>query len=199
MRATFFFMAVLVAAAAIAACADAPRAAPPPGASLGCGARVEGPPGLPELERGRDVITSGIVFYSLRGEARRARRRPEGVARRYENGIGVVKVLVGVWSGLRTRVTLEGESRRFAGLMYGASPEPQRPRSTLDVTERTVEFRACPNDTPRFSRGGVVGPLTQFAGGLLVARAHCLRLRIAVAGYGVRHVALGYGVPPSRC
>jgi hypothetical protein len=192
-------MAVVVLAAALAACADEPRAASPPGASLACGARVEGPPGLPELERGRDVITGGIVFYGLRGEARRMRRRPEVVARRYENGIGAVKVLVGVWSSLRTRVTLEGESRRFAGLMYGASPEPKRPRNKLGFTERTVEFRACPNDTLRFSGRGVVGPLTQFAGALLVARAHCLRLRIAVAGYGVRHVALGYGVPPERC
>jgi hypothetical protein len=176
-------------------------AAPPAGASVSvpCGKRVEGPPGLPELEPRRDVITSGIVFYALREDARWTRRRPAGVARRYENGIGAVKVLVGVWSGLRTRVTLVGESRRFAGLMYGPSPEPTQPRNTLDVTERSVEFRACPREEPRFSSGGVVGPLTQFAGGLLVSRAHCLRLRIAVAGYGVRHVALGYGVPPLRC
>ena len=192
-------MAVVVLAVALAACEDQPSAAPPSGVVVPCGKRVEGPPGLPKLERRRDVITSGIVFYGLRGEARRMRRRPEVVARRYANGIGAVKVLVGVWSGLRTRVTLEGESRRSAGLMYGPSPEPRRPRNTLDVTERTVEFRACPNDEPRFSRGGVVGPITQFSGGFLVARAHCMRLRIAVAGYGVRRLALGYGVPPGRC
>ncbi len=192
-------MAVVVLAAALAACEDEPSAAPPSGVVVPCGKRVEGPPGLPELKRRRDVITSGIVFYDLRAEARRARRRPEGVARRYTNGIGAIKVLVGVWSGLRTRVTLEGESRWHAGLIYGPSPEPRLPRNRLDVTERAVEFRACPNDKPRFSGGGVVGPLTQFAGGFLVARAHCVRLRIAVAGQGVRRVALGYGVPPGRC
>lgn len=64
------------------------------------------------------------MLYGLREEARRARRRPEGVARRYARGIGAVKVLAGVWSGLRTRVTLVGESRRLAGVMYGPSPEP---------------------------------------------------------------------------
>ncbi len=192
-------MAVVALAAALAACEDEPSAAPPSGVVVPCGKRVEGPPGLPELKRRRDVITSGIVFYGLRAEARRARRRPEGVARRYTNGIGAIKVLVGVWSGLRTRVTLEGESRWHAGLIYGPSPEPRLPRNRLDVTERAVEFRACPNDKPRFSGGGVVGPLTQFAGGFLVARAHCVRLRIAVAGQGVRRVALGYGVPPGRC
>jgi len=192
-------MAVVALAAALAACEDEPSAAPPSGVIVPCGKRVEGPPGLPKLERRRDVITSGIVFYGLREEARRARRRPEGVARRYANGIGAIKVLVGVWSGLRTRVTLERQSRRSAGLAYGPSPEPRSPRNTLDVSERTVEFRACPNDKPRFSGGGVVGPLTQFSGGFLVARAHCMRLRIAVAGHGVRRVALGYGVPPGRC
>jgi hypothetical protein len=62
-----------------------------------------------------------------------------------------------------------------------------------------VEFRACPDDVPRFSGPGVVGPVTQFSGGFLLARAHCLRMRVAVAGYGVRRVALGYGVPPERC
>jgi hypothetical protein len=199
MRAIVLMAVAVLAAAAVGACEDEPSAAPPPGVMVPCGKRVEGPPGLPELKRRRDVITSGIVFYGLREEARRTRRRPEGVARRYRNGIGVVKVLVGVWSGMRTRVTLEGESRWHAGLMYGPSPEPRLPRNTLDLTDRAVEFRACPTDEPRFSRGGVVGPLTQFSGGLLVARAHCLRLRVAVAGQGVRRVSLGYGVPPERC
>jgi hypothetical protein len=178
--------AVCGVAAALAACEDEPsaRGAATPTVIVRCSERVEGRPGDPKLSRSRDVVTSGIAFYGLRAYARRARTRT----------LVGGKVLAGVWAGMHTEVSLEGRSRRLASMSYGRSFERRR-----EVFGRSVEFRACAPDEPRFSGGGPVGPVTHFAGGFRVLRPHCLRLRIAVAGHGARHVALGYGVPPERC
>jgi len=202
-----------VVAATVAACEEEPKTSglSPKGTRIAggrpvagevvlpCRRRVEGAPGLPLRSRARDFAADGVILYGLEDEARRARKRPGAVARRYRDGFGAVKILAGVRAGLRARVAIGLKSRGLAGLLYGPSPDPQHPRNRLDMSERAVEFQACPRDEPRLSSGGTVGGLTHFAGGFLIVRAHCLRLRISVRGRAPRHYALAYGVPPERC
>jgi hypothetical protein len=191
-------VAAALASAVLVACGDDPSA-PPPDAVLRCGDRVEGAPGLPVRRDRDDLVVGGIRFYGLRSEARRARRRPGAVGRRYRRGAGVVKVLAGVRAGVHATVEVERSERPLAGLMYGPSPDPKRLRNRIGMTERSVEFQACDADQPRFSDDRLVGPITHFAGGFLFVRASCLRLLVAERGRPARRYSLGYGVPPARC
>ena len=193
---------LLIVLMGIAACDDSPSAgaAERPARLLGCDARVEGPPGLPVLNRKTDLATRPVIFYGLKDEAARARRHPESVERRYRDGIGVVKILIAVRAGVRATVSIASRGRRKAGLMYGTSSDPRNPRARLRQSDKAVEFEGCPADEPRFSPdGGKVGRHTQFAGGFIVSESHCLRLRVSARGGSSRVYELAYGVPRRRC
>jgi uncharacterized protein YjbJ (UPF0337 family) len=170
-----------------------------PDAVLRCADRVEGAPGLPTLERQEDLVVGRVVFDGLRGEARRARKRPREVADRYASGEGAVKILAGVRARARTTVAVAPSSRAFVGFVYGRSRDPRDPRDSLDESERVVEFQACPMNERRFDGRGRVGRRTWFAGGLLIARAHCLYLLASVRREPARRYKLAFGVPVKRC
>jgi hypothetical protein len=168
-------------------------------AVLRCEDRVEGAPGLPTFERQEDLVVGKVVFDGLRGEARRARKRPRAVAERYNNGEGAVKVLAGVRAGVHTTVAVARSSRAFVGFVYGPSTDPRDPRDSLDESERVVVFQACPTNERRFDGRGRVGRRTYFAGGFLIAEAHCLHLLASVRREPARRYTLAFGVPTKRC
>jgi hypothetical protein len=198
---------MVTGAVALAACDDRSsglaseprRSEAVPDAVLSCGDRVEGAPGLPTVERRDDVVVGSVVFDGLRGEARRARERPWEPAERYHNGEGAVKVLAGVRAGVRTTVAVAPSSRGVVGFAYGPSTDPRDPRDSLDESEWVVEFRACPQNEPRFDGGGSVGRRTWFAGGLLVSKAHCLELLARERRGPARRYQLAFGVPAKSC
>jgi hypothetical protein len=140
-----------------------------------------------------------VVFDGLKGTARRARRHPSAVARRYRAGEGAVKVLAGVRAGARVRVAVAPHSRAFVGFVYGPSRDPRDPRDRVQDGEQVVEFQGCPANEPRRDGEGSVGARTYFAGGLLVAEARCLYLRVSVGRGPVRRYVLAYGVARARC
>jgi hypothetical protein len=140
-----------------------------------------------------------VVFDGLRGEARRARKRPHAVANRYDNGEGAVKILAGVRAGVHTTVAVAPSSRAFVGFVYGPSRYPRDPRGSLDESERVVEFQACRKDARRLDGRRRVGRRTWFAGGLLIAEAHCLHLLASVRRQPARRYTFAYGVPAQRC
>jgi hypothetical protein len=170
-----------------------------PDAVLTCGDRVEGALGLPTFEAREDLVLGQIRFDGLKGEARRARKRPRAVARRYERGWGAVKILAGVRAGKRTTVAVARASRPFVGFVYGPFTGSRGPRDRIGETEHVVEFRACPRDEPRRDGKGAVGRRTWFAGGLIVAQARCLHLVTKTPGAPARRYALAYGVPAKSC
>jgi hypothetical protein len=171
----------------------------PAAAALTCRDRVEGAPGLPTFERSEDFVVGPVVFDGLKGTARRVRRHPSAVARRYRAGEGAVKILAGVRAGARVRVAVAPRSRPFVGFVYGPSRDPRDPRDRVQDGEQLVEFRGCPANERRRDGEGSVGARTYFAGGLLVAEARCLHLRVSVGGGPVRRYGLAYGVPNARC
>jgi hypothetical protein len=147
----------------------------------------------------QDLVAGPVVLHGLKGEARRARERPREVVRRYRDGQGAVKVLAGIEAGTRPRVAIAPGGLASAGLVYGSSPDPRTPRDSLDLSERAVEFQACPRDEPRFDGRGPVGRRTYFAGGFLVAESHCMRLLVSTPGPAPRRFVLAYGVRPRAC
>jgi hypothetical protein len=103
-----------------------------------------------------------------------------------------VRLGVLVVAGHRARVSIHPADRGRASLQYrlGDEARPTRPADT------TTDFVPCPPETPRFSDSGTVGPTTIWAGGLLVRRMGCVRLRLVVDGVPRAGVRLALG---ARC
>jgi hypothetical protein len=175
------------------------RATAEPDAVVGCRLRAEGPPGLPWFERERDFKAGNATFFGLRSLAQSARRRPGAFFMRRRDGYPAHKVLAGIRAGHRVVVAIAPASRRRAGLIYGARSKRSGPLLRLNETERVVEFRPCPGNEPRFVGTGTVGPRTDFSGGLLVTKAHCLRVQVSSGERAAREYVIAYGLPDGSC
>jgi hypothetical protein len=160
-----------------------------------CRLRAEGPPGLPSFEPERDFKAGDATFFGLRSLAETARRRPGVVFESRREGFAAFKVLAGIEAGHRVTVAIAPSSRGRAGLIYGARTKRTGPLLHLNETERAVEFRPCRSDEPRFDGKGTVGPRSDFSGGFLVTKPHCLRLRVSADGRPARGYVLAFGVP----
>jgi hypothetical protein len=121
------------------------------------------------------------------------------VFKRRTGGYLAIKVLVGIEAGRRVTVAIAPSSRRRAGLIYDARSKRGGPLLHLKETERAVEFRPCRPDEPRFQGNGTGGPRTDFAGGFLITKPHCLRLQVSAGGRPARDHVLAYGVADGSC
>ena len=178
-----------VAGAALAACggADGEAAARPvadPGAGapvVGCASHAE--PSLERFVRGRDTIrgpfalvTSASTLRRLRGESYRPKRGRDAS----------VKLPVALRAGHRATLRVSPAQRRDAALMF--TDRTRGARRVADA-DRTVVFEPCAADAPAFS-GGVVGPITGWAGGMIVSGPRCVRLQLWIDGERSRDIRL---------
>ena len=163
------------------------RTAADPGAGapvVDCASHAE--PSLERFVRGRDTIrgpfalvTSASTLRRLRGESYRPRRgRDAGV-----------KLPVALRAGHRATLRVSPAQRRHAALTF-----TDRTRGARRVAEadQTVVFEPCAADAPAFS-GGVVGPITGWAGAMLVSGPRCVRLQLWVDGERSRDIRLPLG------
>lgn len=147
-------------------------ATPAPAVHVDCAARAEPPP--PEPPRARTVsaaLPDGGRLYVLNVPGRPSRTRLGGRA------VFVWKTPV-VLSADRSVVVAIGrrQARRTRLGVGGSFPSFAR-------SPRTARLTSCPEDEPRFSGPGVVGPLTGWGGSMVTLRRRsCLRLRVHSGG-----------------
>jgi hypothetical protein len=158
---------------------------PGPGAPVvDCASHAE--PSLERFVRGRDTIrgpfalvTSASTLRRLRGESYRPRRgRDAGV-----------KLPVALRAGHRATLRVSPTQRRHAALTFTDGTRGARRVADAD---QTVVFEPCAAGAPAFS-GGAVGPITGWAGAMLVSGPRCIRLQLWVDGERARDIRLPLG------
>jgi hypothetical protein len=156
---------------------DAPRreqaatAAAPP--VVGCATHVE--PSLNRFNRRRDVIRGPFALVTL---ARDMPRLSQASYRPRAGRLAGVKLPIGLGAGHRATLRVSPAQREHAALLY--RHQTQRANRVPDG-DQAVTFKSCPADTPAFT-GGTVGPITGWAGELIVTGPRCVRLELLVDG-----------------
>ena len=160
-----------IGAAAVLATGGSPAAAQVP--IVGCAERAE--PSIDRFERQRDVIRGRFALITIQRDLprlSRARYRPRA------GRLPGIKLPVGVHARHEATLRVAGSQRRHVALIYRhETHHAQRVRDG----DRAVTFRSCPADTRGFS-GGTVGPITGWAGALIMSGPRCVRLEVRVDG-----------------
>lgn len=162
--------------------AHAKRAVAPP--VVGCAARVE--PSVEGFDGRRDVIRGPFAFVTLARDIpalSRASYRPR------HGRLAGVKLPVGLRAGHRATLRVKASQRHDAALLYRGRT---RNANRIQDGDRAVTFKPCQPDEPGFS-GGTVGPLTGWAGSLIVTGPRCIRLEVYVDGRRHSDVRLPLG------
>lgn len=166
---------------------------PPP--VVGCAARAE--PSVKRFGRRRDVIRGPFALVTLARDLpllSRASYRPS-------NGrLPVVKLPVGLRAGHTATLSVAPNQRPYAALTYR---EETRDARGVQDGDRAVAFKPCRADTPAFGAavprrlgalsGGIVGPITGWAGALILTGPRCIRLEVRVDGQRQPDIRLPLG------
>jgi hypothetical protein len=159
--------------AAVAVAADG-RSAGSKVPVIGCASRAE--PSVPSFDRRRDVIRGAFALITVR---RDLPRLAKASYRRRHRRLPVVKLPAGVEAEHRATLRVAPSQRRHVGLIYRkALGQPKR----IADADPAVRFAPCSADTPTFDGDGVVGPITGWAGALLLDGPRCVRLQVRADG-----------------
>lgn len=80
--------------------------------------------------------------------------------------------------GHSATLSVAPNQRAYAALTYR---EETRDARRIQNGDEAVTFKPCPAETPAF-HGGTVGPITGWAGALIIAGPRCVRLQVRVDG-----------------
>lgn len=150
---------------------DQAAAAQPP--IVDCDTHVE--PGLKRFDAARDTIRGPFAVITT---ARDVARRPASSFRPRRGRLQGAKLPVGLRAGSRATLRVSPAQRAHAALLFRAQT---RDASRIADGDQAVTFDPCAPDTPAFS-GGTVGPITGWAGALIVTGPRCVRLQLRVDG-----------------
>lgn len=191
----FAGLAVAVGAGTVAAFAGtggseltAERPATGPQASgprvvLRCADRAE--PGPRGFTFRRDVVRGAFALIAVRGIG----RRPRGSFEPRDGRLSGTKFPVAVRAGHGAEVRIAPKDAHAAALLVGDT----RAADSVADGAPAARYAPCAADTPRFSGGGTVGPITGWAGALVVTGPRCVTLHVTVDGRRRRNVELPLG------
>lgn len=123
----------------------------------------------------RDVVRGPFALVTVAGDMPRLSRasyRPRA------GRLAGVKLPVGLRPGHRATLRVTPAQRGHAALLYR---NQTRDASRVRDGDQAVAFEPCPTDAPAFI-GGTVGPITGWAGALIVTGPRCIRLEVRVDG-----------------
>lgn len=172
--------------------ADEPRRPQVAGAPVvSCAARAE--PSVKEFDRRRDIIRGPFALVTLARDLPRLSRasyRPRG------GRLKGVKLPVGLRAGHRATLRVSAAQSKQAALLYRPKT---RAANRIQDGDQAVTFNPCQPETPAFSTGvasgGTVGPITGWAGSLIVTGPRCVRLELRVDGERQPDIRLPLGRP----
>jgi hypothetical protein len=152
---------------------------------IGCASRAE--PSVLALDRRRDIVRGAFALVTVQRDLPRLAKATYRVRRGRLPGI---KLPGGVEADHRASLRVARSQRSHVGLVYRhAVREPKR----IADADTAVRFAPCAADTPAFSSDGVVGPLTGWAGALVLDGPRCVRLEVRVDGKRQRDIRLPLG------
>jgi len=147
---------------------DVAEAAPP---VVNCVTHVE--PSVKRFDPRRDIVRGPFALVTVRSDLNllsRASYEPRG------GRLAAVKLPIGLRAGHRATLSISTSQRGRAALIYR---ERTHSANRVKDGDEAVSFEPCSADTPAFS-GGVVGPITGWAGAMIVTGPGCIRLRLRV-------------------
>lgn len=150
---------------------QAATAAAPP--VVDCAAHVE--PSVKRFNRRRDVIREPFALVTV---ARDMPRLSRASYRPRAGRLAGVKLPIGLRAGHSATLRVSAVHREHAALLYR---DQTRLANRVEDGDEAVNFKPCQADTPAFS-GGTVGPITGWAGALIVTGPRCIRLELRVDG-----------------
>jgi hypothetical protein len=158
--------------------------APPAAFVRECGTDVYGDLGSRRRWQPRSILVGPFAFVWIRDAAQAPRSR-----RAYQAQQVAFKILALVKRGHEVTVTVPVSERRHVALGYDPSKWSEPP--TVANGERMVTFRACEREGAGSSSWRRA---TQFNGGILVPRPHCVLLGVRVGERGpVRRIKAAFG------
>lgn len=149
---------------------EAAAATPP---VVGCAIRAE--PSVKRFTRQRDVVRGPFALVTV---ARDLPRLSQRSYRARDGRLAGVKLPVGLRVGHSATLSVAPNQRAYAALTYR---EETRDARRIQNGDEAVTFKPCPAETPAF-HGGTVGPITGWAGALIIAGPRCVRLQVRVDG-----------------
>ena len=176
-------VAVVTAALGLLVAVPGARAAPAP-ERVTCAEHVE--PSAADFDPATDVIREPLAL-TIRGDLRDLERASFP---RRRGRLHAAKLPAGVRAGAPVTLRVHRRDRRHAAFAY--SPETRNARRIADA-DRALVFEPCPPDTPAFSDGGTVGPVTGWAGTLVFTQERCVTLEVLAEGRPRRTIRLGLG------
>jgi len=164
---------VIVASGVFSSSSDKGEAVAATAPLVGCAARAE--PNLKRFSRERDVVRGPLALVTIARDLPRLSRasyRPRD--RRFPG----VKLPVGLRAGHSATLSVAPNQRAHVALIYR---EETHDATRIGSGDAAVAFKSCPADTPAFT-GGTVGPITGWAGALMITAPRCIRLQVRVDG-----------------
>ena len=162
--------------------AQAAMAATPP--VVGCAAHVE--PSIERFDPERDIVRGPFALVTVARDLprlSRARYRPS-------NGRPAgIKLPIGLRAGHRATLSVHPAQREHVALIHRTDTHGA---DRVREGDSAIAFEPCPADTPGFS-GGTVGPVTGWAGALILDGPRCVRLEVRADGKRLRDVRLPLG------
>lgn len=175
-------LALVAAAATLGGASSAAAAATP---VVGCRQHVE--PSIPRFDPARDIVRGTFALVTVRRDLPRLSQ----ASYRPRNGRSAgIKLPIGLHAGRRATLSVPAAHRDHVGLVYRQTARTAtRPRQA----DGAVTFASCPAGTPAFSSDGIVGPVTGWAGALIVSGPRCVRLEVRIDGRRQRDIRLPLG------
>jgi hypothetical protein len=177
-------IAVAVSGCLSPASPDGQALAAPEPPVVDCATRAE--PSIASFDPERDIVRGPFALVTVARDLPRLSRasyRPRG------GRLAGVKLPVGLRDGHTATLSVAPAQRAHVALMYR---EATRDATSITEGDDAVSFRPCPAATPAFS-GGTVGPVTGWAGELMVTGPRCVRLELRVDGERRRNIRLPLG------
>lgn len=138
-----------------------------------CATHVE--PSVERFEPERDVVRGPFALVTVRSDLPRLSRAS------YQPRAGRlagIKLPVGLHTGHTATLQISTHQRKRAALLYR---DQTRTANRVKDGDAAVSFEPCSADTPAFL-GGTVGPITGWAGALIVTGPGCFRLKLHTDG-----------------
>jgi hypothetical protein len=168
--------------ASATAAEEAPAPAPP---IVDCATHVE--PSVEKFDKRRDIVRGALALVTLRRDLRRSEKAS---FRPVKGRLAGVKLPIGVRADHSATLRVSAGHRRHAALIHR---DETRDANRIADGDRAVTFVPCAADVPAFSGEGTVGPITGWAGALIVTGARCVRLGVTVDGKRKPDVRLPLG------
>jgi hypothetical protein len=154
---------------------------------IGCASRAE--PSIKRFSRQRDLVRGPFALVTV---ARDLPRLSQGAYRPRGGRIPGIKLPVGLRTGHTATLSVAPSQRNHASLIYR---EETRDSKRAQEGDQAVAFKPCRPDTPAFHEG-TVGPITGWAGHLILNGPRCIRLQVRVDGERQPDIRLPLG---QRC